>query len=270
MVSLDKTFHLCPQPVMGNQSSRKASSSSISQSPVNIDPYKTPPGTPSDDEQSPLPPTTMSPRSRRPKCLRTAVFWELTDCRHYPPSPGTGLTLIGPVPYPYKPSPLPASFYGDDDNEDIEENDQIMTFNGTTSPRDPMILDQHTRPHLRRHERSPPRVPQRKRLPHHLLPFIQKTPPQNLSPFIFSKPIPPKPTTFSPSNISKPLPRQPIPSGPRNFHPSIPPPQRSRLILRHPPPLLSKRRSSGKKSAHQEYKDHPEICSLQTEGKVQG
>jgi len=115
---------------------------------VNIDPYTTPPGTPSDDEQSPLPPMTMSPRPRRPKCLRTAVFWELTDCRHYPPSPGTGLTLISPVPYPYKPSPLPASFYGDDDNEDIEDNDQIMTFDGTTSPRDPMIIDTNTLAHI--------------------------------------------------------------------------------------------------------------------------
>ncbi|THY01491.1 hypothetical protein D6C89_05709 [Aureobasidium pullulans] len=148
MVSFDTTSHLCAQPVMGNQASRKSSSSSISQSHVNIDPYTTPPGTPSDDEQSPLPPMTMSPRPRRPKCLRTAVFWELTDCRHYPPSPGTGLTLISPVPYPYKPSPLPASFYGDDDNEDIEDIDQIMTFDGTASPHDPMIIDTNTLAHI--------------------------------------------------------------------------------------------------------------------------
>ncbi|KAH0354379.1 hypothetical protein KCU81_g1239, partial [Aureobasidium melanogenum] len=78
-------------------------------------------------------PSTGFKRGRRARHLRGAVFWELTDRRHYPPSPRTGLTYIDPVPFPYEPS------HKRPGNEDGEAG--AMNLDGTNDDEDSTFED---------------------------------------------------------------------------------------------------------------------------------
>jgi hypothetical protein len=66
---------------------------------------------------------------QRPDRLKCSVTWAYTDRRHYPPSPGTGHTLIEPIPYPYVyvPSPITRIFMAPPMNRanTTTSNDQV-------------------------------------------------------------------------------------------------------------------------------------------------
>lgn len=73
-------------------------------------------------------PSTGFRRKRRSRHLKDVVFWELTDRVHYPRSPGTGHTIIEPVPFPYVP---PTKQPGNEDDQT-----EAMNLDGTHDPED--------------------------------------------------------------------------------------------------------------------------------------